>query len=381
METAVEVNDLAKRYRPGLLGRVVGGRTVHALSGVSLRARRGEIFGLLGPNGAGKSTLVKSILGLVRPTRGGGQLLGRPLGDRVARLEVGYLPEQAKFPPYLTGRQVVEFFAGLGGLSRGERKRRAAALLDRVELDESARNRRVKGYSKGMRQRVGLACALAAGGPGGPKLIVLDEPTDGVDPIARRLIRDVLVEARDAGTCVFINSHLLGELELICSRAAVLVNGQVATSGTLEELGGGRGRYEVEIQPDADLAAATLANPTAVAARLADVLGVHWGPAPDGQPRARFAVPGAAYEVRLVGETTMALRTIQPAKAQPLLDALRRGGITVKRFAPVRPTLEDLFIDTVHAHQQHAGDGPAVRPHAAHPPHRPPMPQAEAVHA
>ncbi len=286
-------------------------------------------------------------------------MLGRPLGNRVARREVGYLPEQAKFPPYLTGRQTVEFFAGLGGLGRSERQRRTEALLDRVQLDGSARNRRVKGYSKGMRQRVGLACALAAGGPGGPKLIVLDEPTDGVDPIARRLIRDVLVEVRDAGTCIFINSHLLGELELICNRAAILVNGQVEAAGTLEELGGGRGRYEVEIQPDHELAAAMLADRNAVPRVLAESLGLHWSSAPDGQPRARFAVPGAAYEVRLVGEATIALRTIDPLKAQPLLDALRRAGIAVRRFTPVRPTLEDLFIDTVAAHKQHAAAKPA----------------------
>ena len=301
MSNAVDVNALAKTFRPSLPARLIGRKGVHALRGVDLTANFGEVFGLLGPNGSGKSTLVKTLLGLVRPSAGDASLLGRPVGDKLARQQVGYLPEQAKFPKYLTGRQVVEFFAGLGGVARRERRRRAAALLDRVELSHAA-DRRVGGYSKGMRQRVGLAQALAGGGQNGPRLILLDEPTDGVDPLARRLIRDVLNERRETGACVFLNSHLLGELELICDRAAILVDGRVVMAGTIDDLAGGRGRYEVEVQPDASLAADMSADPHALLRRYADALGATWTPGPDGpaahplpRPRPRRAVRGQAH--------------------------------------------------------------------------------------
>ena len=344
---AVDVRGLTKTFPPGPAGRLLRRGGVEALRGVDLAARPGEVFGLLGPNGAGKSTLVKALLGLVRPTAGTARVLGRPVGDRAARADVGYLPEQAKFPPYLTGRQVVEFFSALGGVSRSERKRRAADLLDRVELAAAA-DRRVGGYSKGMRQRVGLAQALAGGGPGGPRLILLDEPTDGVDPLARRLIRDVLAERRAGGACVFLNSHLLGELELVCDRAAILVDGRVVTGGTIDELAGGRGRYEVEVEPDANADPACPADP---AGRLAGAIGVAWTPGPDGLPRARFngRSPGGQFELKLSQAGVLTLRTTDPRKAQPVLDLLRRAGLTVRRFGPVRPTLEDLFIDTVTA--------------------------------
>ena len=350
MTHAVDVNALAKTFRPSLPARLIGRKGVHALRGVDLTANFGEVFGLLGPNGSGKSTLVKTLLGLVRPSAGDASLLGRPVGDKLARQQVGYLPEQAKFPKYLTGRQVVEFFAGLGGVARRERRRRAAALLDRVELSHAA-DRRVGGYSKGMRQRVGLAQALAGGGQNGPRLILLDEPTDGVDPLARRLIRDVLNERRETGACVFLNSHLLGELELICDRAAILVDGRVVMAGTIDDLAGGRGRYEVEVQPDPALAADMAADPHALLRRYADALGATWTPGPDGQPRTRFhgRGPGGQFEVKLTPAGVLALRTTDPLKAQPVLDLLRRAGLTVKRFGPVRPTLEDLFIDTVTA--------------------------------
>ena len=346
---AVEVRELRKVFRPNPLARLVGRRGVEALRGVDITAEHGEVFGLLGPNGAGKSTLVKAMLGLTRPTRGGARVLGRPAGSAASRAEVGYLPEQAKFPPYLTGRQTVEFFAGLGGVPRHERRRRAAALLDRLDLTAAA-DRRVKGYSKGMRQRVGLAQALAGGGPGGPRLIVLDEPTDGVDPLARRLIRDVLAERREAGACVFVNSHLLGELELICDRAAVLVNGRVARAGTLEELAGGRGRYEIELEFDPELAAAVAVDPMALPSRLGETFGLRWTPAPgDGLPRSRvmFRDLGSSYEIKIMPSGVIALRTTDARRAQPVLDALRRGGHVVRRFGVVRPTLEDLFIDAV----------------------------------
>ena len=318
-DAPIFASGLQKHYGVGIVGRVFGRKGVDALRGVDIEARPGEIFGLLGPNGAGKSTLVKSLLGLVRPTGGTCSMLGRPAGSAAARRDVGYLPEQAKFPPYLTGRQTVEFFAKLGGMSHFDAPREADRLLSRLGLDHAA-DRRVSGYSKGMRQRVGLAQALAAGPPGEPpKVLILDEPTDGVDPMARKLIRDVLVETREGGSCVFLNSHLLGELELICDRAAVMVDGRVAASGTPTERAGGRGSYRL-----------TLA---------------------EGQSPPALAHPKAS----LLPDGSITIDTTDPSVADEVLDEVRAAGLIVASFVPLRPTLEDLFMDAVQRNQSTGG--------------------------
>ena len=181
---AIDLRNVAKVYK----GRV------HALQGIDMRVRRGEVFGLLGPNGAGKSTLVKIMMTVVRPTRADGTILGQPVGDKPTLARVGYLPENHRFPRYLTGRQTLEFFGALAKVDRPTRKRRAAELLDAVGMTDWG-DRKVSTYSKGMMQRVGLAQALV----NDPDLVVLDEPTDGVDPVGRREIRDVLLPAARAG--------------------------------------------------------------------------------------------------------------------------------------------------------------------------------------
>src|SRR6185312_8191033 len=213
-----------------------------ALRGIDLQVRPGEIFGLLGPNGAGKSTLVKIIMTVVRPTRAEGTILGRPVGHKPTLARIGYLPENHRFPKYLTGRQVLEFFAALAKVDRPTRRRRSAELLELVGMSDWA-DTRIATYSKGMLQRVGLAQALVHD----PELIVLDEPTDGVDPIGRRDILDVLGQLRKQRKTVFINSHALSELETICDRVAILVQGQVARQGSIDELTIARQRYEIEI--------------------------------------------------------------------------------------------------------------------------------------
>src|SRR4051812_3330478 len=215
---------------------------VHALRGIEMRVGRGEIFGLLGPNGAGKSTLVKIMLTVVRATQAQGTILGEPIGHKPTLARVGYLPENHRFPRYLTGRQTLEFFGGLSNVPRDAVKRRASELLETVGMSAWG-DRKVSTYSKGMMQRVGLAQALI----NDPDLVVLDEPTDGVDPVGRREIRDVLAALRQQGKTVFINSHLLSELEMICDRVAILVGGQVAQQGTMDELAIGQGRYEVQL--------------------------------------------------------------------------------------------------------------------------------------
>src|SRR6185503_4870394 len=188
-----------------------------------MRVHRGEIFGLLGPNGAGKSTLVKIMMTVIRPTHAEGTMLDHPIGHKPTLARVGYLPEHHRFPRYLTGRQTLEFFAALANVDARTRHKRAAELLETVGMSEWA-NKKVSQYSKGMMQRVGLAQALM----NDPELVVLDEPTDGVDPVGRRDIRDVLLRLRDQGKTVFLNSHLLSELEMICDRVAILVQGSVA---------------------------------------------------------------------------------------------------------------------------------------------------------
>jgi len=226
-ESVIQVYDLRKIYRSGLLKR----RTVNALEGVSLDVPQGQIYGLLGPNGAGKTTLIKVLLGIVRKTAGEARVLGYAAGEIAARRRVGYLPENHRIPRHLTGSTAVADYGCLSGLSAAEVKRRAPELLDRVGLTGRERDR-VSGYSKGMQQRLGLAQAMLHR----PDLIILDEPTDGVDPVGRKQIREVLRSLADEGASIFLNSHLLQEIELICDRVAILSHGSVRRTGSVKEL-------------------------------------------------------------------------------------------------------------------------------------------------
>src|SRR5688500_16072710 len=216
-----------------------------------MRVRRGEVFGLLGPNGAGKSTLVKIMMSVVRPTRAAGTILGQPVAHKATLARIGYLPENHRFPRYLSGRQICEFFGALAKVDRATRKRRAAELIEVVGMSGAA-DRKIATYSKGMAQRIGLAQALM----NDPDLVVLDEPTDGVDPQGRRDIREVLSRLRGEGKTVFVNSHLLSELEMVSDRVAILVGGRVARQGTIDELTVTKQRYEIEFVPDASRSAA-----------------------------------------------------------------------------------------------------------------------------
>jgi len=295
---ALAVSDLRKSY----------GRT-EALRGVALEVGQGELFGLLGPNGAGKSTLVKIIMTIIRPTHAQGTVLAKPVGHKQTLGRIGYLPENHRFPKYLSGRQVIEFFGALATVDRRTRKRRAAELVELVGMRDDA-DRPVGSYSKGMAQRIGLAQALV----NDPDLVLLDEPTDGVDPVGRRDIRDVLQRLRAQGKTVFINSHLLSELEMISDRVAILVAGQVATQGTLHDLTLSKQRYEIEVLTS--------------------------GPPPLLPPRADFP----PFEIR---RNIISVATTDAQAVQPILDALRAGGVVIQRVQPVRPSLEDLFIEAV----------------------------------
>jgi ABC-2 type transport system ATP-binding protein len=207
---AIQARGLRKQFGPTL-----------AVADLSLDIARGEVFGFLGPNGAGKTTSVKMLLGLVPPTRGSATVLGAPIGDRRARERVGFLPEHFRFHDSLTGRELLRVHGRLYGLRGADLERRIDALLEKVNLRE-AENRPLRQFSKGMMQRAGLAQALI----GDPELVFLDEPTSGLDPLGRVLVRQLIEEARERGAAVFLNSHLLGEVEATCDRVVFVKQGR-----------------------------------------------------------------------------------------------------------------------------------------------------------
>ncbi len=220
MTPAIETNGLRKTY----------GRTV-ALDALDLRVEPGEVFGFLGPNGAGKTTAVKLLLGLTRPTAGDGRVLGRPLGHRQTRGRIGYLPELFRYQAWLTAHEVLTLHAQLAGLPAHTRRSEIGRVLELSGLAARADDR-TGGFSKGMQQRLGLAAALL----GDPALVILDEPTSALDPVGRVDVRAIIGEARDRGSAVFLNSHLLGEVERLCDRVAIVHRGRVVAAGALGDL-------------------------------------------------------------------------------------------------------------------------------------------------
>jgi ABC-2 type transport system ATP-binding protein len=232
-QAVIHTEDLRKNYG-----------SVRALQGVSVSIHPGEVYGLLGPNGAGKSTLIKVLLGIVRRSEGTAKLLNEPAGTSSVRRRVGYLPEDHQFPLYHTGETLLEFYGQLYGLSRDERKKRIPEVLELVGLRKRGSST-IRTYSKGMKQRLGIAQAIFHQ----PEVIFLDEPTDGVDPAGRREIRDMMQTLKDEGRTVFLNSHLLGEVEQVCDRVAIMQNGQIVRQGTVAELTKQEGRILVGLAP------------------------------------------------------------------------------------------------------------------------------------
>ncbi|MFQ5734823.1 MAG: ATP-binding cassette domain-containing protein [Planctomycetaceae bacterium] len=311
----IDLQDVAKTYR----GRV------HALRGVSMQVHPGEVFGLLGPNGAGKSTLVKILMTIIRPTRCTGTMLGKPVGSKRTLARVGYLPEHLQFPPYLTGEQALDIYGALAKVPRRVRQRRIGELLESVGMDEW-RKKKIGTYSKGMKQRVGLAQALM----NDPDLVLLDEPTDGVDPVGRRDIREILSKIRNQGKAVFVNSHILAELEMVCDRVAILSKGDVVAQGTVDELTKGSKRYEIE-----------LASPMPEDAGVKSVMSSLKGDFMSSDSTTMITVPSDDTEA-----------------VQPLIDALRKGGAIIQSLRPVRQSLEDYFIEAVNqAEGEHSKPG------------------------
>ncbi|MEW6432307.1 MAG: ABC transporter ATP-binding protein [Myxococcota bacterium] len=240
MSDAVVAESLEKTWK-GLLGP-----PHRALDGLSLRIPRGSAFGLIGPNGAGKTTFIKLLLGVARPTGGSVQVLGGEPDDARVRARIGYLPERLHLPAALKARDFLRSVATLKSLSPSAAE--LAALLERVGLEDTPQ--RIGTFSKGMRQRLGLAAALL----GEPELLVLDEPTDGIDPVGRVEVRDLLLEERRRGATLLLNSHLLAETERVCDRVGILEKGRLKLEGALDEVRRASGRFFARFTPDTDVA-------------------------------------------------------------------------------------------------------------------------------
>jgi len=237
----VQTYELRKVYRTGFWLN----QKIVSLKSCSLTVYQGETFGLLGPNGAGKTTLLKLLLAIMRPTAGRGLLLGQPLGDRTVKQRIGYLPENPYFYDYLTGWEFLQMVAGLFQIPTAVQRQRIPQLLELVGLSQlAARKKQLRQYSKGMLQRVGLAQALI----NDPEMVFLDEPMSGLDPLGRYQMRNIILSLKDQGKTIFFNSHILFEVEQICDRIAILSEGSLICSGSLNELLGTADTYHVKGQ-------------------------------------------------------------------------------------------------------------------------------------
>jgi ABC-2 type transport system ATP-binding protein len=306
VEYAIETRDLSKTYN----GRI------HALKGVNLRVRAGSCFGLLGPNGAGKSTLVKTLLSIVHASSGTAQLLGKDHRDPAARRAVGYLPEGHRFPSYLTGGGVCRYFGQLAGFSGAELERDIEAKLALVTMSEWV-DTKVGKYSKGMLQRLGLAQAML----GNPAILFLDEPTDGVDPVGRYELRNLIRSIQASGTTIFLNSHLLSEVEEICDEIAILHRGLIMQQGSVAAITasvGGQGKNCLVTFTTSPIATDVLALLPATVTPLAGQRG---------------------FQASLDSESGI------PA----LIDLLRQHQVDIFGIEQTRLDLEDAFIELIKA--------------------------------
>lgn len=235
----VQTSELRKVYRTGFWLN----QKIESLKNCSLTVYKGETFGLLGPNGAGKTTLLKTLLGIVRPTSGRAWLLDSPIGDTQVRQRIGYLPENAYYYDYLTGWEFLQFVAGLFEIPSELQQQRIPLLIDLVGLSKlAARKKQLRQYSKGMLQRIGLAQALI----NDPEVVFLDEPMSGLDPIGRYQIREIILSLKAQGKTIFFNSHILSDVEKICDRVAILAEGELICTGSLDELLGIADTYHVK---------------------------------------------------------------------------------------------------------------------------------------
>jgi len=304
MGTAIKVTDLHKSFKSEFLRR-----RVEILKGITLSVEEGEIFGYLGPNGAGKTTTIKCLLGLIFPEKGDIEILGNPHMSLKAKSRLGFLPENPYFYDYLSAAEFLRFYSQLHQIPKGEQEGRIARLLERVGLKHTA-GLQLRKYSKGMLQRIGLAQALLHD----PELVLLDEPLGGLDPLGRKEIRDIILELKEEGRTVFLSSHILQDIEMICDRVAIIVEGQIVNQGPLHDLISEKvlftemtlsGIEEVRLQP------------------FGECLTTQSG--------------------------KVLLKVFEEAKVQEVLRLALERGAAVHSQVPRTESLEDLFVGTVKA--------------------------------
>jgi len=306
--TIVEIENLTKDYEIGFWRK----RKVRALDGLSLSVEAGEIFGFLGANGAGKTTTLKLLMRLTFPTAGKARILGSDIDNVAMHQRIGYLPENPYFYDYLTAREFLEYCAELFGQPRKLRKQQAEDLLSRVHLDEKRWNTQLRKFSKGMLQRVGLAQALI----NDPEIVFLDEPMSGLDPIGRREVRDLIASLRQTGKTVFMCSHILSDIEVLCDRVAILKKGKLAHLGRLNDLRQQSGDTSlVEI----------VVTGTSVQSLLAQL--------PDSE---KFAVTETAGGLNV--------QVSEERDVDAVIAALRKVDGKLVSVQPVRQSLEELFV-------------------------------------
>lgn len=294
-------------FETNKLTKLFSRKKITALNEVSLAVEQGIIFGLLGPNGAGKTTLVKILLGVLFPTTGNASLLGRPVNDVRVKEKIGYLPENHNYPDFLTGGEILDFYAKLAGVEKKRRLQNKARILELVEMTEW-QDTKIKKYSKGLRQRLGLAQAMI----NDPQLLFLDEPTDGVDPIGRKHIRDILIHLKEQGKTIFLNSHLLSEVEMICDQVAILDKGRLIHTGTVADLTSPTKTYRIETS------------------KFSEEMGQQLKPL-----TVKMEQVNGALQV-----TVSSLK-----KLNAIIDCLRHNQIDIKAIVPHKHSLEESFIE------------------------------------
>ncbi len=312
---AIEILGLEKTYSVGFWRK----RPKHALRPLVLQVEDGEVFGFLGPNGAGKTTTLKLLMGLVFPTGGSARILGMELDDPRMKAQIGFLPEQPYFYDYLTGRELLTYYAQISGVPGGERKQRVEAMLGKVGLSDAG-HVQLRKFSKGMLQRIGIAQAILHD----PKVVFLDEPMSGLDPMGRREVRDLMVQLKQEGKTVFFSTHILSDAEALCDRVAVLHQGELRGVGAVADLTASvKGRVEIV-----------------------------WRGA--GMPASVQALGAESHQV---GETVRA--TVPEQNQDAVLAALQRERLQLISVTPLRSSLEEYYMQKLGASSQSAAGGKA----------------------
>jgi len=303
MTAAIETQNLTKEYPHGFLHL----KRKTSLENLTMQVEDGEVFGFLGPNGAGKSTTIKLLMGIIFPTAGSAQILGKPVNDVSMHRDIGYLPEQPYFYDYLTAAEVLDYFARFHGFSATERKERVQKMLQKVGL-ETAGKIQLRKFSKGMLQRVGLAQAIVHD----PKLLILDEPMSGLDPVGRREVRDIILELKNAGKTILFSTHILSDAETLCDRVGVIAGGQLRGVGAPGSIVGVK-----------SLGMEIIFELTGSGAQMEKV-------------RAKATKSGANYRM-----------SVSEAELYTALEELRGASATIISVTQIKPTLEDFFLDLV----------------------------------